>query len=83
MPNAGDNGVPSLSVMDCVAFRLEKQYQGYPRVQDLHEPQGARHARITKSPGWTLVTSSPTDSMIPEASCPSRKGKSSFIDPSL
>ena len=68
MPRAGERGVPSARVIGWEAFRLEKQYQGAPRRQERQVPQGARHAMITKSPGATLVTPSPTDSTVPDAS---------------
>ena len=52
MPNAGDSGAPpSASVIFCCALRLAKQYQGRPRQQERQFPQGARQARMTKSPG--------------------------------
>ena len=82
MPKAGESGVPSASVMGWDALRLEKQYQGAPRRQERQVPQGARQAMITKSPGATLVTPSPTDSTVPEASWPSKNGKSSLMAPS-
>ena len=82
MPRAGDNAVPSGNVIGCPAFRLAKQYQGRPRRHERQSPQGARQARITKSPGTTLVTPSPTFSTTPAASCPSRNGNSSLMAPS-
>ena len=72
MPSAGDSGVPSARVIFCCALCVLKQYQGRPRAQARHWPQTARQFRITKSPGATSVTSSPTASTIPDASCPSR-----------
>ena len=82
MPSAGDSSVPSVSVIRCVALWVLKQYQGLPFRQARHEPQTARQFRITKSPGTTSVTPSPTDSTTPAASCPSRNGNSSLIPPS-
>jgi hypothetical protein len=82
IPSAGDSGVPSASVIFCVALKVEKQYHGRPRRHDRHVPHTARQFRITKSPGATSVTDSPTDSTTPAASCPSRNGKSSLIAPS-
>ena len=83
MPSAGDSAAPpSASVIFCCALRLAKQYQGRPRQQERQLPQGARQARMTKSPGRTLPTSSPTCSTTPAASCPSRNGNSSLIAPS-
>jgi len=72
MPSAGDSGVPSARVIFCRALCVLKQYQGRPRLHARHWPQTARQLRITKSPGATSVTSSPTASTIPDASCPSR-----------
>src|SRR4029078_1830752 len=62
MPSAGDNTVPSVSVIFCVALNVLKQIHGLPRRQLRHVPQTARQLRITKSPGTTLVTPSPTAS---------------------
>ena len=72
MPSAGDRGVPFANVIFCVALCVAKQYQGLPRAQARHCPQTARQLRITKSPGATSVTLSPTASTTPAASCPSR-----------
>ena len=82
IPRAGERGEPSARVIGCWALRLAKQYQGRPRKQDRQVPHGERQAMITKSPGATLLTPSPTLSTVPDASCPRRKGKSSFIAPS-
>ena len=82
MPSAGESTVPSASVIFCVALWVEKQYHGRPRRHDRHSPHTARQLRTTKSPGATDVTSGPTDSTTPAASCPSRNGKSSLIPPS-
>jgi hypothetical protein len=46
MPSAGDSGVPS-SVIFWVALAELKQYQGRPRRQLRHCPQGARQAITT------------------------------------
>ena len=83
MPSAGDSGVPSASVIFCVALCVAKQYQGRPRLQARHWPHTARQLRMTKSPGATSVTLSPTASTTPAASCPSRYGKSSPMPPIL
>ncbi|SKV09608.1 Uncharacterised protein [Mycobacteroides abscessus subsp. abscessus] len=61
---------------------MSKQYCGRPRLQARHTPHTARQFRITKSPGSTVVTPSPTVSTIPAASWPSRNGNSSLIPPS-
>ena len=82
MPSAGDSGVPSPSVIFWVALWVLKQYHGRPRRHDRHSPQTARQLSTTKSPGSTEVTPEPTDSTLPAASCPSRKGKSSLMPPS-
>ncbi len=82
MPSAGDSTVPSSSVIFWVALNVLKQYHGRPRRQLRHWPHTARQLRITKSPGLTLVTPSPTASTTPAASCPSRNGKSSLMPPS-
>jgi hypothetical protein len=82
MPNAGDSGVPSASVIFCVALWVAKQYHGRPRRQARQSPHTARQFSTTKSPGETDDTSGPTASTMPAASCPSRKGKSSLIPPS-
>ena len=68
MPSAGVSGVPPSSVMGWVALSEPKQYQGRPRRHERHSPHGARQARITKSPGATSVTPSPTASTTPAAS---------------
>ncbi len=83
MPSAGDSGVPSARVIFWVALWVAKQYHGRPRAQARHWPQTARQLRMTKSPGATSVTSSPTASTTPAASCPSRYGKSSPMPPIL
>src|SRR4249919_2310218 len=77
MPSAGESGVPSASVIFCVALNVEKQCHGRPRRHDRHVPHTARQLRITKSPGATSTTPSPIASTVPAASWPSRKGKSS------
>ncbi len=82
MPRAGLSAVPSASVIFWVALKVEKQYQGLPFRQLRHCPHTARQFRITKSPGATSVTSGPTASTSPAASCPSRNGKSSLMPPS-
>ena len=82
MPSAGERGVPSASVIFCVALWVAKQYQGRPRRHDRHSPQTARQFRTTKSPGSRPVTPAPTDSTVPAASCPRRNGKSSLMPPS-
>ena len=82
MPSAGDSTVPSSSVIFWVALNVLKQYHGRPRRQARHWPHTARQLRITKSPGCTLVTPSPTASTTPAASWPSRNGKSSLMPPS-
>ena len=70
MPRAGDSGGPSASVIFCFALWVLKQYQGRPRRHARHCPQTARQLRMTKSPGATSVTSPPTASTTPAASCP-------------
>src|SRR6202034_2270840 len=82
MPSAGDRTVPSARVIFCLALCVAKQYQGRPRRQARHWPHTARQFRITKSPASSPVTSGPTASTTPDASCPSRYGKSSPIPPS-
>lgn len=82
IPSAGDSGVPSSRVIDWVALCVLKQYQGRPRLQARQVPHTARQLRTTKSPGATEVTSGPTDSTIPAASWPRRKGNSSLMPPS-
>ena len=82
IPSAGDSGVPSASVIFWVALWVAKQYQGRPRRHARHSPHTARQLRTTKSPGATEVTSGPTASTMPAASCPSRNGNSSLIPPS-
>ncbi len=71
MPRAPDSGVPSASVIFCVALCVAKQYQGRPRLHARHCPHTARQLRITKSPGDSSVLS-PTASTIPAASWPRR-----------
>ncbi|CAM5270223.1 hypothetical protein SALBM311S_12539 [Streptomyces alboniger] len=84
IPNAGDSSCPvAASVIRCVALWVSKQYHGRPRIQARHFPHTARQFRITKSPGATSSTPSPTDSTTPAASCPSRNGKSSLMPPCL
>jgi hypothetical protein len=82
IPSAGDSTVPSVSVIFCVALKVEKQYHGRPRRQLRHVPHTARQLSTTKSPGATEVTPSPTDSTTPAASWPSRNGNSSLMPPS-
>ena len=82
MPSAGASSVPSSSVIFWVALKVLKQYQGSPRRQARQVPHTARQFRTTKSPGATEVTSSPTASTTPAASCPSRNGNSSLMPPS-
>ena len=86
MPSAGDSSVPARSpsarVILWVALKVAKQYHGSPRLQARQSPQTARQLRTTKSPGSRPVTSGPTDSTTPAASCPSRNGNSSLIPPS-
>ncbi len=82
MPSAGDSGVPSARVIFCVALWVEKQYQGRPLRHERHSPHTARQLSTTKSPAARSVTSGPTASTTPAASCPSRKGKSSLMPPS-
>ena len=72
MPSAGDSGVPSSSVIFWLALWVLKQYHGLPRAQARHRPHTARQLRMPKSPGATSVTSGPTASTTPAASCPSR-----------
>ena len=72
MPRAGDSTVPSSRVIFWVALWVLKQYHGRPLLQARHRPQTARQLRMTKSPGATSVTSGPTASTTPAASCPSR-----------
>ena len=68
MPRAGERGVPSASVIFCVALCVAKQYQGRPRRHARHSPHTARQFRTTKSPGATSVTPGPTASTTPAAS---------------
>ena len=82
IPRAGDSSVPSSRRMRCEALCVAKQYCGWPRRQARQLPQTARQLRITKSPGATSVTPSPTSSTMPDASCPSRNGKSWLMPPS-
>ena len=82
MPSAGLSSVPSVRVIFWVALKVAKQYQGRPRRHARQVPHTARQLRMTKSPGATSVTSGPTDSTTPAASCPRRNGKSSLIAPS-
>ena len=81
MPSAGLSSRPS-SVIFWVALWVAKQYCGRPRRHERHSPHTARQLRTTKSPGATSVTSGPTASTMPAASCPSRNGKSSLMAPS-
>src|ERR1035438_9035706 len=75
IPRAGDRAVPSARVIFCLALWVLKQYLGRPRLQARHSPQTARQFRMTKSPGATWVTPSPTDSTTPAASCPRGSGQ--------
>jgi hypothetical protein len=68
MPNAGVSAVPSDKVMDCAALWVSKQYQGLPRRHARQRPHTARQLRMTKSPGATVSTPSPTASTTPAAS---------------
>ena len=45
-----------------------------PRAHWWQTPQGAESAQKTTSPGATFVTPSPTLSIVPANSCPSRAG---------
>ena len=84
IPSAGDSSWPvEARVIFWVALWVLKQYQGRPRRQARQLPHTARQLRMTKSPGATSVTPSPTDSTTPAASWPSRKGKSSLMPPCL
>ena len=74
IPSAGDSSVPSVRVIFLVALWVAKQYHGLPLLQARQFPQTARQLRMTKSPGATSVTPSPTASTIPAASWPRRKG---------
>src|SRR6516164_3516579 len=47
IPRAGDRRVPSVSLIDWLAFSDEKQYHGRPRRQERHVPHGARQAMTT------------------------------------
>ncbi len=47
MPRAAVSAVPSGRVIAWAAWRESKQYQGRPRRQDRHRPQGARQASTT------------------------------------
>jgi len=82
IPSAGDSSWPS-RVIFWVALWVAKQYHGRPRRHERQLPHTARQLRITKSPGATLVTPSPTDSTTPAASWPKRNGNSSLMAPSL
>ena len=82
MPSAGESSWPEVRVIFWAALWVLKQYQGSPRRQARQFPQTARQLRMTKSPGATSVTPSPTASTIPAASWPSRNGKSSLMPPS-
>ena len=62
-------------VIFCVALWVLKQYQGRPRLQARHCPQTARQLRITKSPGATSVTPSPTASTMPGRLVPEQVGE--------
>ena len=51
MPSAGESGVPSASVIFCVALCVVKQYQGRPRRHARHSPHTARQLRIDEVAG--------------------------------
>ena len=59
IPNAGDNGVPSFSVMGWVALKVAKQYWGLPLRHARHVPQTARQLSTTNAPGLRPATSGP------------------------
>ncbi len=61
----GDSAVPSAGVIGWAALWVSKQYHGCPRLQARQRPQTARQLRMTKSPGATSDTPSPTASTIP------------------
>ena len=82
MPSAGESSVPSVRVIFWVALWVAKQYQGSPLAHARHWPHTARQLRMTKSPGATSVTPSPTAATVPAASWPKRNGKSSLMPPS-
>ena len=82
MPSAGESSVPSARVIFCVALWVLKQYHGLPLRQARHWPHTARQLRMTKSPGATSVTPSPTWLTTPAASWPRRNGNSSLMPPS-
>ena len=82
----GDDEAGTLAALNATRKELiepkAKQYHGRPRKHDRQVPHGARHAKITKSPGTTLLTFAPIFSTNPAASWPKRNGKSSVIAPS-
>ena len=45
-----------------------------PDLQNRHSPHSAVYSGITWSPGFTLVTPSPTSTTMPAPSCPSTTG---------
>ena len=61
MPSAGTAPGRRSRVIFWVALWVSKQYQGRPRRQARQLPHTARQLRMTKSPGATSVTPSPTD----------------------
>ena len=67
---------------ECRACRRGRPWYCFDTHNARQVPHTARQLSTTKSPGATSVTSGPTDSTTPAASCPSRKGKSSLIAPS-
>ena len=77
----GVSSVPSVNVIFSAALNVSKHKWGPPLTRPAC-PHTARQFRITKSPGATFVTPSPTDSTLPAASWPSRKGNSSLMPPS-
>ena len=83
IPSAGESSVPSVRVIFCVALWVAKQYQGCPLRHARQSPHTARQFRITRSPTATSSTPSPTAATTPEASWPSRNGKSSLTPPTL
>jgi len=68
IPSAAVSGVPSTSLIFCVALKVEKQYCGRPRRHERHAPQTARQLRMTKAPGSSARTSGPTATTSPAAS---------------
>ena len=54
--------------------RTETQRLVLPDLQNRHSPHSAVYSGITWSPGWTLVTPSPTSTTVPAPSWPSTTG---------